>query len=75
MKTLSVREIRCALPHLDELVAEAGEVIVTRRGRPLARIVPIKPRGGMPSTAAFRATMPKMKIPSEVLIAEDREDR
>jgi prevent-host-death family protein len=75
MKTLSIREIRSALPHLDELVAEVGEVIVTRRGRPLARIIPIKPRGGIPSTAAFRATMPRMKIPSEVYIRQDRDER
>ena len=75
MKTLSVREMRAALSHLDELVAEAGEVVVTRRGRPLARIVPIRPRGGMPSRAEFRATMPRMKIPSEVYVRQDRDER
>jgi prevent-host-death family protein len=75
MKTLTIREMRSALPHLDDLIAEAGEVIVTRRGRPLARILPIRPQGGMPSRAALRASMPKMKVPSEVLIREDRDSR
>jgi prevent-host-death family protein len=75
MKTLTIREIRSALPHLDEIVAEAGEVVITRRGRPLARIVPVRPRGGMPSRAALRASMPKMKVPSEVLIRQDRDSR
>ena len=75
MKTLTIREIRSALPRLDELLAEAGEVVITRRGRPLARIVPVRPRGGMPSRAALRASMPKMKVPSEVLIRQDRDSR
>ena len=68
MKTLSIREMRSALSHLDELVAEAGEVVVTRRGRPLARILPARPRRGIPSRAGLRASMPRLKVPSEVLI-------
>lgn len=75
MKTLSIREVRSALSHLDDLLAEAGEVIVTRRGRPLARILPIRPQRGMPSRAQLRASMPKMKVPSEVLIRQDRDSR
>ena len=75
MKTLSIREVRAALSHLDDLIAEAGEVVVTRRGRPLARILPIRPERGMPSRAALRASMPKMRVPSEVLIRQDRDSR
>jgi prevent-host-death family protein len=75
VKTLSIREIRIALPHLDELIAEAGEVIVTRRGRPLARILPLRSKGGIPPLAEFRASMPRMKVPSEVLVRQDRDER
>ena len=75
MKTLSIREMRLALSHLDELVAEAGEVVVTRRGRPLARILPARPRHGIPSRAELRASMPRLKVPSEVLIRQERELR
>jgi len=75
MKTLSIREIRSALPHLDKLLAEAGEVVVTRRGRPLARIVPIRRTEGIQPLIQLRAISPRMKVPSEVLIRQDREDR
>ncbi len=75
MKTLSIREMRSALSHIEELVAKEGELVVTRRGRPLARILPARPRRGIPSRAGLRALMPKLKVPSEVLIREDREQR
>lgn len=75
MKTLSIREMREALPNLDTLVAEEGEIVVTRRGEPIARVVPAKPKRRMPSHADFRARMPYQEIPSEVLIREDRDSR
>ena len=75
MKTLSVREMRTALPHLEELVAKQGEVVLTRRGRPFARIVPLRSQRTIPSRAELRASMPKLKVPSEVLIREDRDAR
>ena len=67
--------MRAALTRLDKVVAEAGEVVVTRRGRALVRILPVRPAHRIPSLKALRASMPKMKIPSEVLIREDRDKR
>jgi prevent-host-death family protein len=67
--------MRSALARLDELVAEAGELVVTRRGRPLARILPAGSRRKIPSRAALRVSMPKLTVPSEVLIRQDREQR
>ena len=75
MKTLSIREIRSALPHLDKLVAEAGEVVVTRRGRPVARLLPIRRQGGIQPLTELRAISPRMKVPSEVLVRQDRDER
>jgi prevent-host-death family protein len=75
MKKLSIRQIRSALSRLDEIVAQEGEVVVARRGRPLARILPIRPRRGIPSRADLRASMPRLKVPSEVLVGRDREER
>ena len=75
MKTLSVREMRSALPHLEEIIAKQGEIQITRRGRPFARILPLQAQGKIPSRAAWRATMPKLKVPSEVLIRQDRDER
>ncbi len=75
MKTLSIRELRSALTRLDKLLAKQGEVIITRRGKPLARVLPMLPRQPMPSHADLWAMMPRMKVPSEVYIREDRDAR
>ena len=42
MKELSVREMRASIGRLDQLVGEAGELVVSRHGRPIARILPAK---------------------------------
>ena len=75
MKTLTVRQMRESLPKLEELVAAEGEIVVTRRGRPLARVVPFLRSRKMPSHADLRASMPKLRTPSEVLIRRDRDER
>lgn len=76
MKTVTIREAREGLSHPDQLFADGDEVIVTRRGEPVARILPIAPaKPKFRSLAAFRASQPLQTVPSEVLIAEDREDR
>lgn len=76
MKTITIREAREGLSHPEQMFADNDEVIVTRRGEPVARILPIKPsKPRFRSLAAFRASQPMQTVPSEVLIAEDREDR
>ncbi|MEW5889800.1 MAG: type II toxin-antitoxin system prevent-host-death family antitoxin [Pseudomonadota bacterium] len=76
MKNLNIREIRCQLGHLDQLLAKEGEVVVTRHGKPIARLLPVEaPRPKIRSLAAFRATMPFQEIPSEELVREDRDAR
>ena len=75
MKRLSIREMRSALSRIEEIVAKEGEVVLTRRGRPLARILPVRPRRAIPSRAELRASMPKLEVPSEVLIGRGREAR
>ena len=76
MRTITIREAREGLSHPEQLFANDDEVIVTKRGEPVARILPIKPeKRTFRSLAAFRATMPFQEIPSEVLIREDRDAR
>ena len=67
--------MRSPVSHIEEIVAKEGEVVVTRRGRPLARILSVHPRRGIPSRAELRASMPKLEVPSEVLIGRGREAR
>ena len=78
MKTINVRELRQATPTLKQTLAEEGEVLLVSNGEPIARLLPVqaKPlRSKLPSMKAFRATMPTMKVPSQVLIREDRDRR
>ena len=75
MKELTVREAREGLSHPDIMFADDEEILVVRRGEPVARILPVNPKRKVRSLAAFRATMPFQEVPSEVLIREDRDAR
>jgi prevent-host-death family protein len=75
MREMTVREMRAAIGQLDELVEREGEVVVTRRGRPIARIVPMQPRRPMPSHADLRRQLRPQSVPSEQLVREDRDAR
>ena len=76
MKTLTIREMRGALTHLDELLDEEGEILITRRGRAVARLLPVRRRGRTaPSHAELRAAMPRMAEGSEALVRRDRDAR
>lgn len=75
MKSVTVRQIREALPRLEKLLAKHGEIRVTRRGKEIARLLPAADKPRFPSLAEFRASMPFQDIPSEVLIREDRDTR
>jgi len=75
MKNLSVREVRKELAQIDELVSREGEVVVTRRGKPIARLLPLHSKRQMPSHADLRASMPRLKNGSEKLIRSERDER
>lgn len=75
MKELTIREAREGLSHPEAMFADDEEILVVRRGEPVARILPAAGKHRVRSLAAFRATQPMQTLPSEVLIAEDREDR
>lgn len=76
MRELSVREIRAALPRLEALLREQGEVVVTRRGKPIARLSPAIPEEEcIPPRAELRSRMKRLEVGSEALIREDRDAR
>ena len=75
MKTLSIRQMRSTLGNLDTLVAESGEIIITRRGKPVARVLPIAGSRPRPSHAELRKSMPRLKSTSEDLISAERDER
>jgi antitoxin (DNA-binding transcriptional repressor) of toxin-antitoxin stability system len=74
MKKLNIREIRNALPHLDQLLEREGQLTITRRGEEIARISPVV-RRAIPSHRKLRESMPRMKKPSQKLIRDDRDAR
>lgn len=75
MRSITIREAREGLSHPELLFADNDEVIVTRHGEPVARILPIKPRSNLHSLKNFLASQPMQTVPSEAVLAADREDR
>ena len=75
VKKLSIREVRKELAQLDELIRREGEVLITRRGKPIARLLPVGTTKAPQSHAALRALMPRTLVGSEVRVREDRDQR
>ena len=76
MQTLGIREIRQRYEILKETLEAEGEVILTHHGKPFARVLPldpVKPRPKWKPHTELRASMPFQMVPSEVLLAEERE--
>jgi prevent-host-death family protein len=77
MRTSGLREARQKLADLIEEVKKGREIVLTDRGRAVARLVPpAGPEGkGLPDLASFRAAQPRLSWSLSDLIAADRDDR
>ena len=77
MRTAGIREARQNLSRLLDEVRKGREVVITERGRPVAKLVPPdRPRGkGVPNLAAFRRRMPVLDPPLSASVTQDRDDR
>jgi prevent-host-death family protein len=75
MKKLTIREVRQSLSHLDQILDAEGEVTITKRGREIARVVPLGRNPPMPSHRNLRERMPPLMTGSEDLVREDRDAR
>jgi antitoxin (DNA-binding transcriptional repressor) of toxin-antitoxin stability system len=75
MKELNVREMRANIGRLDELVDEAGELIIIRRGQPIARVLPMSSRRIRPDHADLRRRTAESTTASAVLIRAERDER
>ena len=76
MKKLNIREARQSLSHLESILASEGEVVITRRGRVVARVLSVEKKGkkkAMPSHKDLRMQMPRLRKGSERLVREDRD--
>jgi prevent-host-death family protein len=75
MRTAGVREARQNLTDLLDDVKKGRQVLITDRGRPVARLAPIERRRAFPDLArvrrAFRGADPELSK----AVLEEREDR
>jgi len=77
MKSAGVREVRQTLSDLLQEVRRGREVVITDRGRPVARLVPPQRESPRPfaSHRRFRATIRLKGRPLSATVIEEREDR
>ncbi len=73
MKKLTIREVRQSLSHLDRLLEIEGEVTITRRGDPIAKVVQVGRKRPIPSHRDLREGMKRIHKGSETLIRKNRE--
>ena len=81
MSTYSITEAKARLGALVEQVARGEPVILTKRGKPVARIIsfsapiaelPAKPKFDLARLRAFRATQKRSKVNAAVMIRKMR---
>ena len=77
MERAGIREARQNLSKLIDEVRERGEVVITERGRPVARLVRYTPAAAepFPDHSTFRREMPRLEPTLSATLVEDREDR
>lgn len=74
MQTVSLADAKAHLSQLIELVEAGEEVTITKRGRPVVRIIASAPaRQQLPSLAELRAKLPRQKQASGEFIRKLRE--
>lgn len=74
MDMISLAEAKAKLSEILRRVEKGEEVIVTRRGRAIARIARVgKSPKPFKSRASFRAKLPRLKRPSAKLVRQLRD--
>lgn len=75
MKEINIREMRASIGRLDELVEEAGELVICRRGKPIARVLPVSRQRQRPDHADLRRRTELLTTTSAELIRAERDER
>ena len=78
MGTFSVSVAKARLSELIESALKGEEVIITRRGKPVAQLVPtrtIRPGIDFARLRALRAVMPMAKTPADQLVRKIRNEK
>lgn len=75
MGMVTLADAKAHLSHLLDQVEAGEEVVITRRGQPIARITPVeKPKKPLKSLAEFRRNMPRWRKSSAELLREMRDE-
>jgi prevent-host-death family protein len=75
MSTVTLAQAKTHLSQLLDQVEAGDEVVITRRGQPVARISPVeKPKHPVKSLAEFRSRMPRWRKSSAALLRETRDE-
>ncbi len=76
MKKTGIRQARQNLSALLDEVKKGREIIITERGKAVARLVAFRPRNarGLPDLSAFRRELPALVPPLSAAILENREE-
>ena len=74
MRELNVREMRAAIAQLEQIAQASGEIFILRRGKPIARVLPVRGTGKRPDHRELRQRTGTL-VPSEALLREERDER
>lgn len=77
MQTVNIRELRAQIGRLLDAVEAGEEIVIERRGKPVARLVRIATRQAtvcFPDRRAFRQQIPPNRTSSAELVRALRED-
>jgi prevent-host-death family protein len=75
MLTVTLVEAKTRLSELLDKVAAGEEIVITRHGRPAARIAAVDtPKQPFPNLSELRAKMPRWRKPSNILLREMRDE-
>ncbi len=75
MSNVTLADAKAHLSRLIDRVEAGEEVVITRRGHPVARITPVeRPKQPLKSLAEFRSRMPRWRKSSADLLREMRDE-
>ena len=75
METVSVAATKAHLSKLLDRIEKGEEIVVTRRGKPVARLSPVRPRKKpLPLLAEFRSGIPRLKTTGSKVLRMMREE-
>ena len=74
MQCVSVREAREKISRLLDAVAGGEEVVILRRGKPVAKLVRVVVHSPFPDRTAFRAGLPPAKVSTAEVVRALRDE-